>query len=239
MYRVTIFATLFLLFFASAFAYEIGLPNITVYGTSEIKITPDKMIWFLNINNKGAKLNEVANEHTEKVQTVLSLLNDTNIKKENIQTARMVFGENWVYKNKSQVKEGYFASTDVSFTILEFEKYNRIWEELSKIPEVSVQNVFYDHTKRIEYQNETRIKAVLEAKNKAEALVKAVGSEIGEPLLIEEDLSLNEGWQRNVTLNSASFNTVDGDSAAETLSLGTIPIRMRVKVTFRLITHNK
>ncbi len=183
------------MFFTSAFANEIGSPNITVYGTSEIKIAPDKMIWFLNINNKGAKLNEVANEHTEKVQTVLSLLNDTNIKKENIQTARMEFGENWVYKNKTQVKEGYFASTGVSFTILEFEKYNRIWEELSKIQEVSVQNVFYDHIKRIEYQNETRIKAVLEAKNKAEALVKAVGSEIGEPLLIEEDLSLNEGWQ--------------------------------------------
>ena len=106
----------------------------------------------------------------------------------------------------------------------------------SNISGVSVQNVYYDHTKRIEYQNESRIQAVLAAQKKAEALVKAVGSEIGEPLLIVEDLSINEGWQRNVTTNLA-LNLSEGDTSGPIISPGTIPIRIRVKVSFRLISH--
>ena len=237
MYKIFMPVILFLLFVTSAFAHDVELPNVTVYGTSTVKITPDKMIWFLNVQNKGGGLQEVAKNHTNTVQSVLSFLKDSNIKKKDIQTARMEFGENWVYKNKSQVKEGYFASTRVSFSILDLEKYASLWRGLSNISGVSVQNLYYDHTKRIEYQNESRIKAILAAQKKAEALVKAVGSEIGEPLLIVEDLSINEGWQRNVTTNLVSSNSSGGDRTDEMLSPGTIPIRMRVKVSFRLITH--
>ena len=38
---------------------------------------------------------------------------------------------------------------------------------LAAIPDVSVEGVTYDHSKRIEFQNETRRKALLKAKEKA------------------------------------------------------------------------
>jgi uncharacterized protein len=238
MYKISMLLILLFFLVTSAFAHEIELPNITVYGTSTIKITPDKMIWTLNIQNEGAELKAVAKNHTEIVQSVLSFLKGSSINKDDIQTAMMEFGENWEYKSKSRVKEGYFASTNISFSNLELEKYNKLWIGLSEISGVSVQGVYYDHTKRIEFQNECRIKAILEAKKKAKALAESVGSEIGEPILILEDLSVNEGWQRNVTSNLVQ-NSGDGDRPDETLSPGTIPIRMRVKVSFRLITHSK
>ena len=113
---------------------------------------------------------------------------------------------------------------------------------LANISGVSVGNVSYDHTKRIEYRNDTRKKALLAAKEKAAVMAKTLGSEIGEPLLVEEDLSVSEGWQRNVSENVAnnlrSVSSEDSDEH-EGLSLGTISIKARVKASFRLLTNQK
>ena len=95
-----------------------------------------------------------------------------------------------------------------------------------------MQQVTYDHTKRIDYQNETRQKAVLAAREMAATLAAALGSEIGEPLMLEEELSVSEGWQRNranmVLNNLRSMDEAMGAST-EALAPGTIPITMRVK----------
>jgi uncharacterized protein YggE len=137
------------------------------------------------------------------------------------------------------VKEGYYASTDISFKFKDFDKYKSLWIGLSKIAHLEVWGVYYDHSKRIEYQNKTRKKALLAAKEKAEVLAKTLGSEIGEPLLIEEDLSISETWRSRSALSNVLEVADKGSSGGDVLSPGKIPIKIRVKTTFRLITHEK
>lgn len=136
------------------------------------------------------------------------------------------------------MREGYIASTEIAFKITDLDLYKKLWLGLAKISGVSVQDTTYDHTKRINYQQETRQKAILAAKEKASSLAQAVGAEIGEPLLIEEDLSISEGWQRgreNKVINN--LRSLDGEPSghSDALSPGTIPITMRVKASFRLV----
>ena len=99
------------------------------------------------------------------------------------------------YRSSSRVREGYVASTEISFKTTDLDLYVHLWLGLADMPVVSVQNVTYDHTKRIDFQNQTREKAILAAKEKATASAKTLGVEIGPPLLLEEDLSASEGWQ--------------------------------------------
>ncbi len=229
---------------ASGFADEIQLPHITVYGTATTEVTPDLMIWSVKVENKGLALESVASEHTKMVKGVLGFLKESKVDEKTIQTSRMEFGENWEYKSSSRLRDGYIASTAVSFKITDFDKYNKLWLGLAKMSAISVEEVTYDHTKRIEYQNDTRQKAVLAAKEKAATLAKAVGSEIGEPLLIEEDISVSEAWRRNRAAQAANnLRTwaLEGEDSGHSdfLAPGTLPITIRVRAAFRLISSQR
>lgn len=223
-------------------ADEIQIPHITVFGTAVTEAVPDEMVWSVEVRNQDAKLDGVAAEHSKTVASVLSFLKELRIAEKKIQTSRMELNENRQYLSSSWVKSGYYAKTDISFKLAEFELYKKLWTGLAKIPGVSIHNVSYDSTKRIDYRKESRQKALVAAKEKAVEMVKVLGSEVGEPLLIEEDLSVSEGWQGNqAVLTANSLSAVENVTAQadEQLALGTIPIRARVKVSFRLVTLQK
>jgi len=220
-------------------AAENELPGVTVFGTATTQVTPDQMVWRLVAENTGPKLPSVAEFHTKLVQQVLRFLREHGIKDSALQTSDMEFGDNWVTQYSSRVKEGYVARTQISFRTSDLATYKPLWLGLAAVSGVTVEGVDYDHSKRIAFQNETRQKAILAAKEKAVSLAKALGSEIAEPQRIEEDLSVNEEWCTATNPFSNSVSTVkDRGSEQEALAPGKIPIRIRVKVTFRLVTHS-
>lgn len=195
------------------------------------------MVWSLSVTNRGEGLAEVAKQHEEIVAKVLKLLKEQELSEDKIQTAAMQFGENWEYVDNSRIRSGYFASTDISFTLEDFDRYQPLWMGLAEIDAVSVRSVGYDHSERIRYQNETREKAVKAAREKAKALAEGLGSDIAEPLLIEEDLSVNEGWG-NVLYNNRASEAGSGETG-EQIAPGRIPIKTRVKVAFRLVNPDR
>ncbi|HYG34312.1 MAG TPA: SIMPL domain-containing protein, partial [Clostridia bacterium] len=214
----------------------------TVHGTATTEVVPDQMVWSLHIESKGPRLEAVANDQTKMVQKTLEFLQKSKIEPKALQTSRMQFGENWTYSSSSRVRDGYVASTDISFKTTDLERYSELWLGLAEMPAVSIRMVSFDHTKRIEFQNQTREKAILAAKEKAANSAKALGAEIGAPLLLEEDLSPSEGWQpylqNRLANNVAVFNDQDR-GAMGSLAPGTIPITIRVKAAFQLVSRGK
>src|SRR5262245_20694775 len=170
-----------------AWADELQTPHVTAFGTAVTEVVPDKMIWSLRVETRGQSLENVADKHSQTVQTVLDFLKKEGIEEKAMQTSRMELGENWEYQANSRIRNGYIASTEISFKLTDLNAYERLWKGLAKIPSVSVQGVSYDHTKRIQYQNETRQKAILAARDKADSMARVLGAEVGDPLLIEDD----------------------------------------------------
>ena len=231
---ILIFLVLFFVGLASVQAEDIEIPHVTVFGTAEKKVVPDKMLWNVQVMNKDQMLEDVTKKHIDTVEKVTALLNKEGIK-EDLQTTRMEFGENWNFINGNRLKEGYFARTFLTFSMTDFTKYKKIWLGLAAINDVSVQNVGYDHTDRINIQNETRVKALQEAKKKATILAESIGSRISEPVAIEEEWSGNDIIMSNVrAAETARFDGQGGSS----VSPGLISIKMRVKASFRLVTPN-
>ncbi len=211
--------------------------KITVSGTATTKITPDVMNWNLQVKNKDPNLNKAAETHTSAVKTVLDFLNAQQLPETDIQTSGMQFGQNWTYRDRERIKDGYVASTDISFKVEDLAKYTKLWIGLSRLSHVSLTGVYYDHSQRIDLRDKTRKNAVLAAKAKAEGLANAIGSKIGRPLLIEE-ASDNFGM-RTSNFNTSNSMTGFASPSEDTVDLapGQIPITMRVKVSFLLITE--
>ena len=227
---------------SAGIADEIQLPHVTCFGTAVTEVVPDQMIWSLKVETRGAVLESVAKEHSKTIEGVLRFLKDAKVDAKSIQTSRMEFGENWEERDSGRIRKGFVASMEISFKLADLNQYNSLWLGLAKFPAVSIEAVTYDHSKRTEYRNETREKALLAAREKARAMAKTLGSEIGEPLLVEEDLQLIEGWAmnntRNVAVQALAFRGDDRDNP-RALSLGTIPIQARVRVAFRLVPQKQ
>lgn len=240
MKRMVLLATAILAYSMAAQAGEITQPYVSVFGSATTNVTPDIMVWRLTVRNKGAELPDVAKAHTGLVQTVLDFLKQQEVPKETIQTSRMEFGENWEYRNRTRVREGYAASTNLSFKIHDLKKYKPLWIGLSRLSNVSMNGVHYDHSRRIHHRNETRKNALLAAREKAAALAKTLGSDIGAPLFIKEELGGNRSWEISNSNSNVVFTGNEGAGAGDApLAPGKIPIQMRVSVAFRLVTQDK
>ena len=209
---------------------ETDLPHITVYGTSEEMVVPDELNWSVSINTIGPSVEETATNHLKDVSSVLNYLKSCIPEKE-IKTAHMQLNENWVYRNQSSLKEGYYAFTTISFKSTDFTKYMGYWEQLSKFNNLRINQVSFDVSNRIEIQNKARLKAVSAAKEKAGALAAALGVALLEPLVVEE-ISDNE-----IDLRSNVAYGVGGlarERSQESISPGTQSIKSQVRLMFRI-----
>lgn len=222
--------------FAVAEDLELGRPHIAVYGTAEVKVTPNEMLWSVTVKSEDKELSTVAAHHTATVSKVLDFLKALKVNEDKLQTSRMQFGEEWKMVNREHVKVGYFASTDISFTISDFNLYQTIWFGLAKIEGVSIQSTQYAHSDRIRFQNESRQKAALAAREKAAALAKTLGSQIDEPLKIEEVQTHQIYNVKRLSSNRAYSNDMGQASPTDSLALGKISFSTKVRVIFKLIS---
>ncbi|MGI9467073.1 MAG: SIMPL domain-containing protein [Rubripirellula sp.] len=213
-----------------------GPDHITVSGTATTEVTPDVMNWNLQVKNEDQNLEKAAETHATAVSHVLDFLNAQDLPQHAIQTSGMKFGQNWTYQDRQRVRDGFFASTDISFKVKDLAKYTKLWVGLSRLPHVALTGVYYDHSERIAYRNKTRKNALMAAKAKAEGLAKALGSEIGRPLSIEE-VSDSYGLRTgNFNISNSMSGSGNGSGETANLAPGQIPITMRVKVSFLLTT---
>ncbi len=216
-------------------AEEIELPHVTVHGTATKQVKPDQMIWALQIQNTGMDIEDVASEHTKAVQQVLGFLKDSEVAEADTQTSGMRFKENWERRDGSLVKEGYYATTEITFQVNDTSAYESLWLGLSKCPKVTVKGVYFDYSERIKTRNEMRAEAVLAAKEKATALAETLGSRIAEPLLIEEEFSPSYG-RSSAYSNFLQVEPSEEEGDAAGLAPGRIAISARVQVAFRLVS---
>jgi uncharacterized protein YggE len=207
-------------------------PHISVYGTAEIKVTPNEMVWSVIVTTKDKQLAVVAKDHAATVKKVLGFLKSLKIKAKKLQTSAMHYGEDWKNINRERVKVGYFASTSIGFTISDFDLYQKIWFGLAVIDGVSIQNTQYAHSDRIRYQNESRQQAVLVAREKAVNLAKVLGEQVTEPLKIEEVTQ-----QASISYSNFASNSISDFSQGTStsgLALGQISISTKVRIVFKL-----
>lgn len=230
--KKTILFISFLLFACNAaIASDLETPQITVYGTAITKVTPDTMKWNMSVFDYDADIQNVAEKHSKTVSNLLAFLRRENINAKEIQTNDIQFGEHTVTKDGNKVKEGYYARTDVTFIITDFQKYSALWLGLTKSPQYTISGIHYDHSQRIIHQNETRQKALLAAKEKATALAKTLGMELGPPLLIEEQ---KHSYNRGNLLTIEEYSDVSSTG----FSPGKIDIKENMKVIFKLKSNH-
>ncbi|TQV73133.1 DUF541 domain-containing protein [Aliikangiella marina] len=216
-----------------ALAAESIQPHISVQGIAEKSVEPDELVWRISIRNQALETEQVAKDHTRLIDGVVGYLTKNGIKSKDIQTNRMQLTENKEYRQKRWIKDGFFASSQLTFKLTDLDKYFRLWQGLAKYSEVSMNGFTYQYSKAKQLESELRKSALLSAKNKATQMADVLGMAIGKPLSINETSS---DYHPAPIAARARMSSMDAEFApAANIAAGTIKISKQVYVQFELV----
>lgn len=217
---------------SGAVADDGSQPEITVTGTAVTCVTPDEIVWSITTTDDDPDLEKAKKASDESAARVMAIRDKLKIAPDQLTSGRLQIEK--VYDRDRNRVETTFKHFRVrrQFSIKQ-KDLDRFDEYLSEIVGGPVEGSFrYETSRRYEIRNETRIKAVKLAKQKAAAMAEALGVAIGEPLKIME---ITGGW--GAAANNFAYNEVQMDAADQTdgqMVPDAIEIKISVQVVFAL-----
>jgi hypothetical protein len=224
--------TLALCLFAGLAAAEDRMPakTVRVVGTSEVKVVPDRAVIEVGVEKQALSASVAKHAEDAAARRILVALRGNGIDEKDIQTTFLSLQPQSSYVKK--VRVSYFvAQQTLTVTVRDITKLDTLLETLIKAGGNRIDSIGYETSELRKYRDQARDMAVKAAREKAEALAKALGQEIGKAQSIEEvPEPENAYFMANASLGIADKTRSAGPSVA----VGQKTISASVMVSFEL-----
>jgi len=204
-------------------------PGIHVTGEGVVKVAPDKVTIKSQIEHEGQSATSVKSQNDEVVNKVIKYLKSEGIAEKNINTNYMNLNKRYNYNDKTYT---YVANQAISITLEDISKYESIMKGLLENGLNGINGIEFESSEIEKHKAEARRKAVLNAKEKAEALAKPLGQTVGKAYKISEGSSNN---YQPVYGAMRIKGSADEASNQETMAPGEMEISIDVNVSFQLL----
>lgn len=218
---------------------------ITVMGNAEVRVVPDEVVLTLGVETRNIDLKKAKQENDSIVQNIFKVAIDQGIKEEHIQTD--LFDIEPKYRDYDWEKEefiGYFVRKSIVLTLRDISKFEDLLSKALEAGANFVHGINFRTTELRKHKDKARSLAIKAAKEKAIALAKDLGQEIGKPHDINENSSgwwsdyrswwgsrWHGGMSQNVIQNMGMADPLESNG---TIALGQININANVTVSFEL-----
>lgn len=171
----------------ASFSAPPPLPHkVTVVGTATIKVAPDQMLWSFQISANDATLAAAKTRHDASLTAALAYLKSLGDSIKDLQTGGIRFDKQTYFPPNADRSKPFTCSTQVTFTLTDFDKYGAVADKLATLDGAEVQNVSYDYSKRDDTAREALKQALIDAQGKADGLASTAHCSLGAPLDIIE-----------------------------------------------------
>jgi uncharacterized protein YggE len=227
---------------ASAYAAEEPVRTVSVSGTAVTRTVPDIIAWHVSIEETDKVLVNAKNRSDEKMKSVLELIQDLDVKAEDVQTGRLRINREYDHDERGNRKEfkHFKIYRNVTFKQRDLERFDEFLTEVVGAADIEA-NFNFESSKQHEFRAETRLKALQVAKEKADSMCKVLGAKLGKVLTIDEHPPTGPdpwGGGRQAQFQSNVMYTTPGepetDVTSGTLAPGAIPIKVTVYATFEI-----
>lgn len=183
------------LIFASNFSTTKN--TITGTGYSEVKVTPDLVKTYLNIEAKGATVSEAKDKSTNIYNALVDSLVSKGFASEDIKTQSFSINPNYIYNGGKTTISGYVASQSIVVEIGadEIEKLSSIIDSAASAG-VSIGYISFELSQEKEntYKSQAISLASEDARLKAEALAQGVGKSLGGLVSVSDNSFSYSPW---------------------------------------------
>ena len=189
---------------------------VRVVGTAEVKVVPDRAVIEIGVEKQDPSASVAKHAEDAAARQILAALRTNGIDEKDIQTTFLSL-QPQSYTRKG-VRISYFvAAQTMTITVRDLAKLDTLLEALIKAGGNRIDSIGYETSDLRKYRDQARDEAVKAAREKAGALAKALGQDIGKAQSIEEvpDYGFSAGLQANI-----SFERFAGQARCASIAAG-------------------
>lgn len=201
-------------------------PSIDVKGEGIVTVIPDQVIISVRVEHSGTHAKEVKQLNDAVVNEVFQYLKKSGIEAKDVKTEYLNLIKNYDYNTK---KYNYAANQSITIKLKDLSKYETLMNGLLDTGINRIDGISFGSSKMEALQSEARVKAIQNAKLKAEEYASVLNQSIGKALLISEFNDSNT--PRPMLMGKMAM---DSASSSQTIALGEMEIRVEVNVSFEL-----
>jgi uncharacterized protein YggE len=209
---------------------------VRVVGTAEVKVVPDRAVIEIGVEKQDPNASVAKHAEDAAARRILSALRGNRIDDKDIQTTFLSL-QPQSYTRKG-VRISYFvAAQTMTITVRDLAKLDTLLESLIKAGGNRIDSIGYETSDLRKYRDQARDEAVKAAREKAGALAKALGQDIGKAQTIEE--VPESGYQFPLQIQNALFANVRSENVSMSLERSSIAVGQKsisalVTVSFEL-----
>ena len=203
--------------------------TVDVTGEGIVKVVPDEVTIIVQVENKGQNPKELKQKNDFVINDVLQYIKSMKIADKYVQTQYVRLNKNYDYQTKEY---SYVANQSISIYLKDLERYESLMNGLVERGINRINGISFSSSKIDELKSQARIKAIQNAKMKAEEYTNVLGQSIGKAVLISEFSNTNYPGPVNRANMMQSSDALVMEQ--QTISVGEIEIITKVKVSFLL-----
>ncbi len=226
----TLKTILFLLVSTVVISQNIQTPTVDVAGEGIVTVVPDEVTVSVQVENKGENPKELKRENDRIINDVLLFIKSMKIKNSDVKTQYIRLNKNYDYQTKTY---HYVANQSITIKLKDLSKYEALMNGLLESGINRIEGISFSASNKEQLKSQARIKAILNAKEKAEQYAGVLNQSIGKAITISEFTNSTSPTPKyDISMMKASSES--SNSSQQTISLGEIEIRTVVNVRFLL-----
>jgi len=207
--------------------------TITISGEGKVVATPDLAVINLGYLVEKKNVTDAQKDNTDKINALIKNLKDLGIQAKDIKTTNYNVYPQYDYADGKQILRGYQVSQNVEVKVRDSEKISTVLDLVGSLGLNQVGGLTFQIDEPEIYQQEARIKALANAKEKAKDLAAVMGVKLGKIISFNEDtypVSPIYSYAKSEALG------MGGDMAAPALSVesGSQEIIVNASISYEL-----
>ncbi len=200
--------------------------GIQVTGTGSVFADPDVAILNMGVSVERRSVKEAADEAAKAMEKVISSLKKKGVADEDIQTQTFSIQPQYDYVDKKQILRGYKVTNIVTVKIRDLSSVGKIIDDavIAGGDSLRVNSIVFSIDDPSKAREEARVKAMEDARRKAEVLARESGVKLGKPISISETIYLPP--------KSGYYGGREG--AVTPIQPGTLEVKVSVSVIYSI-----
>jgi len=208
--------------------------TITIDGEGKVTAIPDIAEISLGIQTDKATVASAQKENTDKMNKIIAELKGTGIEAKDIQTTNYSIYPRYDWNEGKQTLLGYTVSQNVTVKIRNLDKIGDIVDKAGSLGANQVSSLSFTIDEPEVIKQQAREKALVNAKEKAEALAKVAGVRLGKLVSFTESATPVYPVYRDYATKSLDAGVAES-APAPTVEPGSQDVIINVMVTYEVL----
>ncbi|MFK7755351.1 MAG: SIMPL domain-containing protein [Flavobacteriales bacterium] len=207
------------------------LSLVTTTGKATVYAQPDEALISFTVSTSDNDISEAKRKNADISRSTISFLKNEGIKEEHIQTQYLTVGKNYRHDRNPQ-EQKFQATQNFSVCVSNLDDLEEIMTGLLELEITNLGSPQFRSTELEKHKDEARIKAIENAKHKAELMTAALGQTVGKAHSITEAGPQNNNFRMAYAADAESMRS--GGGGGDSFAVGQLEVTSEITISFVL-----